>query len=129
MGSTHLVQALHGARMAEVHGLGRASLANASRSPPFAAQIVELRPAHPSLPDHVDLVDHRRVQGEDALHPRPIGDLADGEGFPVRTAFTGDHHPFEHLNAFLLPLDDADMDAYRISSPENRDVRLTAFLL
>src|SRR6185295_19436817 len=44
-----------------------------------AAQIIELGPAHVAAADHLDMVDDRRIEREDALDAFAEADLADGE--------------------------------------------------
>src|SRR5213075_1389531 len=63
------------------------------------AQVVEAGPPDAALLHDLDLLDAARVQGEDALDPDAVGDLADGEGGAGAAAAAIDHHPLEHLDA------------------------------
>src|SRR5438045_8569912 len=75
------------------------------------AQEVELGAADLGGAQHVDLVDDRRVQREDALDALPERHLADGEGRARAPAVHAADHAFEHLDALLVAL--AHLHAHR----------------
>ena len=66
---------------------------------PFA-QIVELRAADFTVPDHLHVVNARRMDGERAFYADAIGNAANREGFPDAAVTLGDHGAFESLQTF-----------------------------
>src|SRR6202165_933154 len=85
---------------------GLALLPDASVLYDFASKVVQLRPAHFPVPDHVDLVDARRVQEEAAFHPDAVRDATNGKGLLGTAAPAADDDAFEDLDALAGPLDD-----------------------
>src|SRR5690606_1188552 len=83
---------------------------------------VELRPANLPAPDHVDLLDDRRVQREDALHADPVRDLAHRKRLVDVTTLAGDADTLEDLDPLLVTLAHPDVHTQRVARPEVRDV-------
>src|SRR6185503_7764756 len=84
-------------------GLLLAGLFHARRLALQLAQEVQLGAADFRRAQHLDLVDDRRVQREDALHALAERHLADGKGRARAAAVHPDHHALEHLDALLVP--------------------------
>src|SRR5580704_19103909 len=61
------------------------------------AQIVELGAAYAARPDHIDVVDDARVNGENAFYALAETDLTDGDGFADAGVIAGYERAFEHL--------------------------------
>src|SRR4029450_9696557 len=97
--------------------------------PDAVAQVIELGPADVAPSDPLDLGDRRRMQGERALHPDPVADLADLEGLTQARARAPDHDALEHLDAFLLPLDHPDVHLEGVAGSELGDVTAEACLV
>ena len=82
------------------------------------AQVVKLGAAHFAGADHIDVVDDRSVDGEDALDAGAEADLADGDGFAHADILARDDGAFKRLQAFLVAFFDADVDANGIAGAE-----------
>jgi hypothetical protein len=63
-------------------------------------------------------VDARGVHREGALHADAVRGLADGEHLAVPAAAAARHGALEDLDALLVALDHADVDAYRVTRLE-----------
>src|SRR5699024_9656403 len=87
-----------------------------------AAQVVQLRAAHGTAGDDLDLVDGRGVDGEHALHADAEGDLAHPERLADAVALTRDHVPLEHLDAGAGALDDLHVHLDVVTGAEIGDV-------
>ncbi len=87
------------------------------------ADVIQLRPADSSGADDFDLVDDLGVQGENALHTMPKGNLADGEGGSDAAVFEANTNALEHLDAFLIAFLDFDVNFDGVTRIELRDVR------
>ena len=101
-------------------------LAHACRLALQLAQEIQLRAANTGSPQDVDLVDDRRVQREDALDALAERDLAHGKGRARPAAVHPDHHPLEHLDAFLVAFTHLHVHANGIARLDRRtlhDVR------
>src|SRR3954452_16874658 len=72
------------------------------------AQVEEARATDAAARDHIDLLDARRVQREDALDADAVADLADGERRAVTGAGLANDHALERLRALLLAFLDED---------------------
>src|SRR5690606_6301023 len=70
------------------------------------AQVVQLRAAHVTAGDDLDLVDGRGVHGEHALHADAEGDLADAEGLAHAVALAANDVALEDLDTGAVALDD-----------------------
>src|SRR3989344_2543126 len=69
--------------------------------------------------EHIDLLDGRRVEREDAVHADAVRGLPDRDGRRYSPAvFASDHEAFERLDAFLLSLFDLLGDANNIARPD-----------
>src|SRR5689334_7614259 len=74
-------------------------------------QVEQAGPAHTTGAHHLDLLEDRRVHGENSLHARAVRHLANRKRSIGTTAAQGDHDAFEHLNTFLFAFFDADVHA------------------
>src|SRR5687768_10893174 len=83
-----------------------------------AAQVVQLGAAHDAAADHLDALDVRRVEREDALDALAEAHLADGEIAVDAAVRAGDADAFVVLNAGALALDHAHADAQRVARAE-----------
>ena len=90
------------------------------------AQEVELRAADLRGAEHVDLVDDRRVQREDALDALAERHLAHREGRARAAAVHADHHALEHLDAFLVAFTHLHVDADGVAGLDRRALRQLA---
>jgi hypothetical protein len=104
-------------------GTGRARVAalrNAGGLTGAATQIVKLGAADGAAADHIDAVDVRAVQREDALDALAEADLADGEAAAHATVRAGDADTFEILDAGAVAFDHLHADAQRVARAEFR---------
>ena len=88
------------------------------------AQVVELRPSHVSLGDHLEPVDLGGVHREGPLHADPERLLSHRERLASAGAAAGDHHALEDLRALSAALDDLEVDAHPVAR-RNRGTRLS----
>src|SRR5688572_18173848 len=86
------------------------------------AQVVELRAAHVTAGDDLDLVDDRRVEREGPLDTDAEGDLADGEGAADAAAVDADHDTLEDLDPGPVALDDLHVHLDGVTRAEAGDV-------
>src|SRR5208283_3533046 len=96
------------------------ALAQARRFALQVAQVVELGAADAARADHVDMVDHAGMYGEDALHALSEADLANRDGLAESRVVAGNHHAFESLQPLLVAFLDLDVDPNCIARPERR---------
>src|SRR5690606_19300235 len=106
-----------------------AALFNPSSATDAVPQIVQLRAAHPTPPDHFDLFDQRRMQREQALDADAGGNLAHGERLAHAAAAAPHHDAFEDLDALAIALDDLNVHANRVAGLEIRQVGAHLLLL
>ena len=102
---------------------GRAGLVAFAETRCFAlqiAQIVKLGAAHAAGAHHVDVVDHRGVKRENALHALAKADLAHRDGFAEPRVLAGDHGAFESLQSLFVAFFDLDVDADGVAGAEFR---------
>src|SRR5690606_36382839 len=102
-------------------GGGLATLADLGGLAAAAAQVVQLRAAHVTAGDDLDVVDRGRVEREGPLDTDPEGHLADGEGLTHAGALAADHDALEHLDTAAVPLDDVHADLEGVTGAELRD--------
>src|SRR5262249_10533911 len=74
---------------------------------------------------HLDALDPRRVDGEDALDAHAVRRLPHGEHLTARPARTSEHRALEDLDAFLVPLDHPDVHPNGVAGSEGRNVLAT----
>src|SRR3954451_22596448 len=86
------------------------------------AQVVELRAAHVTAGDHLDVVDDRRVQREGPLDAHAEGDLADGEGAADPGSLDADADTLEDLQSRAVALDDLDVHLEGVAGAERGKV-------
>src|SRR4051794_37373269 len=85
-------------------------------------EVVELCAADPAMAFNLDAIDAGGVEREHALHADPARNLANGEHLARSTAFTGDHHALEDLNALFVAFFDLDVDLDGVAGGEVRNV-------
>src|SRR5215210_1443630 len=85
-------------------------------------EVVELRAAHVTAGDDLDLLDDRSVHREGALDAHAEAHLADGERLADAAALAADDHTLEDLDAGAVALDDADVHLDGVPGAEARDV-------
>src|SRR6187399_646946 len=98
------------------HGL--LALGDAGTLARAAAQIVELGATDDAAADHLDALDVRRVEREDALDALAEAHLADGEIAVDAAVRAGDAHALVVLHAGALALDHAHADAHGVAGAE-----------
>src|SRR5690606_21539705 len=86
-----------------------------------AAQVIELGAADDAAADHLDALDVRRVEREDALHALAEAHLANGEIAVDAAVRAGDADAFVVLHAGTLALDHAHADAHGVARTEFRN--------
>jgi hypothetical protein len=84
------------------------------------AQVVELRAAYAAGANQVDVIDHGRVDGENALDTLAEADLAHRDGLAESGVVARDDSAFERLQPLLVTFLDAHVDANRVPGPELR---------
>src|SRR4051794_10169475 len=87
------------------------------------AQVEEASALHPTAGNHLDLVDARREDREDALHSDAVRDLAHGEGAAQVALLLADDHALEDLDALLVALADLRVYPDRIANTEGGELR------
>src|ERR1043165_199453 len=90
------------------------------------AQVVQLRLVDAAARHDLDLVDVRRVVGEDSLDADAVRDLADRERRARALGDPADADPFERLQASLLAFSDLCPDLDRVTRAKLGKVRLAA---
>src|SRR6478609_6400749 len=108
---------------AGLRGDGVALLADLGSLAAQTTQVVELRAAHVTTADDLDVVDDRRVQREGALDADAERDLADGEGLADAAAVATDDDALEDLDTRARALDDLDVDLEGVAGAEVGNVR------
>src|ERR1044071_5405233 len=76
-------------------GLRALAFRNAGSFAAPAAEIIELRPAHAALTDHLDGIHQRAEDGEHAFHAFAVGDLAHREALVEPCARARNAHTLE----------------------------------
>src|SRR5579863_4125676 len=87
-----------------------------------AAQIVKLGAADLAGAYHVDMVDDRRAQREDALDAVAKTDFADGDGLAHAGILAGEHGAFKNLDALFFAFLDLDVNLDGIAGTERGQV-------
>src|SRR4051794_36623226 len=96
------------------------TLGDAGRLAAAIAQVIELGAADLAAADHLDRIDHRRIEREDALDALAIRDLADREALLQAAAVASDAHALIGLDAGALALDHLDVDDHGVAGLELR---------
>jgi hypothetical protein len=108
------------------HGRKNARLLFAlSETSGFALQIteiVQLGATYAAGPDHIDVIDHARVQGENAFYALAERDLADRHRSAHPGIVAGDNSAFEGLEPFLIAFLNFDVNADRVTRTKGREV-------
>src|SRR4029079_6424423 len=100
-------------RAAGTLGLGDARLLAAE-----STQIIELGAANFAAANHLDRVDHGRVEREHALDALSVRNLAHREVLVDAAARTADADAFVSLHTRLVAFDDLDVDQHRVARLE-----------
>src|SRR5207247_8406300 len=115
-----LLHRAHGRYARHRSSLGLHDVLHARRLALEVAQVVQLRAPDPGRPRHLDLLDRRRVQREDALDALTERYFAHGEGRARAAAVQADHDAFEDLNALLVTLAHFHMHANGVARLHRR---------
>src|SRR4029450_11973412 len=110
---------------AALRTLGRtrvAALGDTGRLAAAAAEIIELGAAHGAAAHHLDRIDDRRIEREDALDAFAERNLADREVRVHALVGAGDAHALVHLDAAAVAFDDFHADAQRVAGAEFGDI-------
>src|SRR5689334_17653351 len=83
-----------------------------------SAQIVQLRAAHAARADHVNVIHHRSLHGENTLHAVAETDLADRYGLAHPRVVARDHRAFKNLQALFLAFFDLDVHFNSVAGAE-----------
>src|SRR5690606_19975421 len=86
------------------------------------AQVVELGPEEPAVADHLDLLDARRVDGKDPLHPHAAAHLPDGDGLAQPRTIPGQDHALKDLDPPPVALDHPEVHLDRVAGHDLRQV-------
>src|SRR6185436_10629671 len=97
-----------------------APFADAGRLALQVAEVVELGAAYAAAAHHLDAVDRRRVEREDALDADAARHLARGEGLADAAALPADDDALEDLDALLVAFHHLDVHAHGVSGAEIR---------
>lgn len=101
-----------------------ATVAEATGLAGAVAQVVELGTTRIRAAEDFELGDHRGVDRELALDADFLDDAADGDHLVDAAALAGDENAVEDLDAFLVALDDADVDVDGVPNIHAGDVGL-----
>src|SRR5437868_4413673 len=101
--------------------LDGAALGDAGGFTGAAAQVIKLGAADVAAAHHLDMVDDRRIEREDALDALAETDLAHREAGADALVRAGDAHPLEILHASAVAFDHLDADAQRVARAEFGD--------
>src|SRR5580700_1452189 len=82
------------------------------------AQIVKFGAAHAAGAHHVDMVDDRGMQRENALHPLAEADLSHGNGSAEPLIIAGNYGSFKGLQTFFVAFFDLYVDADGVARAE-----------
>lgn len=106
-----------------LRGLKYALFFEASRLAAPVAQEIQFGPAHMRVPDHLNLVNTRRVKEEPSFHANSAGgNSAHGKGCVDAPPPHSNNHPLEYLNPFVFALNDSNVYFYRIANGQIRQV-------
>src|SRR5262245_16160769 len=85
-----------------------------------AAQVIELGAAHLAAADHLDGVEHRRIERKHAFNAFAVGNLADREVLVHAVTGTPNAHAFVGLDTGAVAFDHLDVDLQGIARLEIR---------
>src|SRR5438270_6200134 len=94
--------------------------------PSQCTQIIELRPTHLGRTQHVNFVDHFRVDRENALDALAKADLADGEA-GLSTVGLRDDHAFEGLQTLLVAFLYLHLYTHRVTGAKDGNIVALGF--
>ena len=95
-----------------------ASLFDAGRAPAPAAQVVQPRTPHGTLPNDLNRLDGRRVDQERALYTNVVGYAPDGERRSGSASALADDHTLEGLDPLTFALGHPYADPCGVTGPE-----------
>ena len=119
-----LGEALEAMRLLALAAARVLALGNTGGLAAAATQIIELGAAHAAVAHHLDGLDQRRMDREDALDALAIGNLADGEVLVDAAAGAADAYAFIGLNAGALAFHHLDVDADGVAGAKFRHAAL-----
>ena len=93
-------------------------LFNLSRFTDSVTKIIELRATNLCLAEYYDLINVGRMKGEGLLNTYAVRNTSYSEGLRDSAAVLSDNGTLEHLNSFLLTLDDLDVNLYAVADTE-----------
>src|SRR5271167_1817745 len=86
------------------------ALGDAGRLPAAIAQVIELGAPDLAAPDHLNRIDHRRIDRKDALYALAVGNLAHREVLVEAVAAPRDADAFVSLDAGPFAFSHLDVD-------------------
>ncbi len=92
------------------------------------AQIVQLRAAYLPGAHHIDMIDNRRMHGENALHAVAEAHLANRDGLAHSGILAGNHRALERLQTLLVAFSDSYVNANGVAGPKLGMRRFAAIL-
>src|ERR1700733_1379201 len=96
------------------------AFAQARRLALQAAEVIKLRPANAPAAHEVNVVNHRRLHGENTLDTVAETDLANSDGLAHSRILARDHGAFESLQALFVAFPDLDVHANGVAWTELR---------
>src|SRR5205809_5382371 len=107
----------------DVGTLTRIALANTRRFTTELAQVIKLGPADVTFFHDIDVIDDRRVQGENSFHTHTKAGLTYRNCLADAAMLTGDADAFKRLQAFFsFRLFNAHVNAHGVSGLKLRNV-------
>src|SRR5271156_3974451 len=103
------------------------ALAQAGGLAPQLTKGVEFSAPHPAGAHHVDMIDHGRVERENALNSLAKTDLPNGDGFAQAGILAGNHGSFKCLKAFFITFFNLDVHADGVAGAKRRAFWLLVF--
>src|SRR5208282_3508011 len=93
------------------------------------AQVVELGAADIAAAQNLNLLDARRMQGENPLDADSVRYFAHRKSRAVAAAIDLDHDPFELLEPLLLAFNDLDLNSQRIAGAKRGQILAQSTIL
>ena len=82
------------------------------------AQVIELRTAHLTTADDLDMINAGRMQRERALYADAVADAANREGFAAGAVAAGDYSAFKRLKTFAVTFNNLYEHAQGVANVE-----------
>src|SRR4051794_26722902 len=87
-----------------------------------STQVIQFRAPHAPGAHHVDMIDHPRMDWEDALHTLAEADLANGDALAHAGIIAGDDGAFKRLEALFIAFLDLYVDTDRVARAKLGDI-------